>query len=170
MLWSGIVGAIEITFNPVQRGRQGKVMKFLSAVCVGLKDMVPVFIDETGFLFKTFAFGDLLRCNLRCSLNVLNSTPRFAPRLRLASHPNAKVLISLVRLTRPREKSYKKQKIRAAKSRLFSIFVILLADVMKKGAEMVRNFKAAEFGVAAVTDGHAWDAAVQEPVQGGHDR
>ena len=100
MLWSGIVGAIEITFNPVQRGRQGKVMKFLSAVCVGLKDMVPVFIDETGFLFKTFAFGDLLRCNLRCSLNVLNSTPRGVypeaflgtPRLRLASHPNAKVL------------------------------------------------------------------------------
>ena len=25
---------------------------------------------------RTFSFGDLLRCNLRCSLNVLNSTPR----------------------------------------------------------------------------------------------
>ncbi len=29
-------------------------------------------------IYRTFAFGDLLRCNLRCSLNVLFSTPRFS--------------------------------------------------------------------------------------------
>jgi tetratricopeptide (TPR) repeat protein len=52
-------------------------------------------INDNFYKIRTFAFGDLFRCNLRRSLNVQNS----ASRLRLAFHPKAEVLkINLILL------------------------------------------------------------------------